>query len=286
MMIDSTTKLYGLLGYPVAGSRSPWIHNHVFKTCGIPAVYLAFPVEPEVLESAVTGLKALGIRGVNVTIPYKSSIIPMLEKVDPMAKALGAVNTLLWEEGSWVGYNTDGTGLLSVLKSHIPTLEHQRVLILGAGGAARGICGALIQGGIRSLGVWNRTPDKAELLVQDIRPLTAENQGITPVIGEGDFKDFDLVINTTSVGMEPETDAVPARVSSFKAGAVVCDIVYKPHQTRFLQEVAAEGHPVIHGIEMLIEQALLAQKLWNNLDDEILASIRSALVAEFEALNK
>ncbi len=285
-MIDSGTRLYGLLGNPVSGSRSPWIHNHVFESEGIPGAYLAFTVGPEALQNAVTGLKALGARGINVTIPYKTAIIPLLDSIDPMAAFLGAVNTVVCEEGHWRGYNTDGAGLLAVLKRHIPDLETLRVLVLGAGGAARGICGALVHGGIQRLGIWNRSSEKAKQLVHELQASTRDGQAIQTVASEDSFSLFDLVINTTSVGMAPEIDAIPTRISSLKAGAAVCDIVYKPHRTRFLQEAEAAGHPVIFGIEMLIEQALLAQQLWNHLSDAALAQNRARLIEEFEALHK
>lgn len=285
-MIDSTTKLYGLLGNPVAGSRSPWIHNQVFESHGIPGVYLTFAVAPEKLDSAVAGLKALGIGGLNVTIPYKTAVMPLLDSLDPMAEFLGAVNTIVCESGHWRGYNTDGPGLLAVLKRHIPALEQCRILVLGAGGAARGICGALVFGGVMQLGIWNRSPDKAVQLVSELQQIVRAGQTVCSVESEALFAEYDLVINTTSVGMAPEVDGVPAPVAALRAGAAVCDIVYKPHRTRFLQEAEAAGHPVIFGIEMLIEQALLAEQLWNALGEAELAPIRARLIEEFETLHK
>lgn len=285
-MIDSTTRLYGLLGNPVSGSRSPWIHNTVFEAYSIPGVYLAFAVPPEALEDALTGLKALQVRGINVTIPYKTAVMPFLDSVDPMAEALGAVNTVVCDAGGWRGYNTDGSGLLAVLKRRLPVLKELRILVLGAGGAARGICGALLHEGTGALGIWNRSPEKAELLVSELGSLAGKGQSFFHVESEAAFQEFDLVINTTSLGMEPDTDASPASVASLKPGAVVCDIVYKPHRTRFLRKAAAAGHPVIYGIEMLIEQALLAQQLWNHLTDLELDRIRNSLIEEFEGFYK
>lgn len=285
-MTDSSTRLYGLLGNPVSGSKSPWIHNHVFESCDINGVYLAFTIAPEDLGSAVIGLKALKAKGLSVTIPYKTDIIPFMDSIDPMAEALGAVNTVVSSEGHWRGYNTDGTGLLAVIKRHVPDIAKLRVLVLGAGGASRGICGALVLGGVRQLAIWNRSSEKAQKLAAELKSLALEDQDIVHLESEDGFSDFDLVINTTSVGMEPEIHASPAHVSSFRSGATICDIVYKPHRTRFIQEAEAAGHPIIYGIEMLIEQALLAQQLWNPLSDEQLAKNRIELMEEFDGFNK
>ncbi len=285
-MIDSTTRLYGLLGNPVSGSRSPWIHNHVFRECGIPGAYLAFEVAPENLSDAISGFRALGAKGINVTIPYKTAVIPFLDSVDPFAHALGAVNTIVCEKGSMRGYNTDGPGLLAVLKRRVDNLQACRILVLGAGGAAKGICGALLHEGIRSLGIWNRTPEKARELVDALKLMAEEDQEVMGVDSENLFCTFDLVINATNLGMEPNSDGRPVSVDLLKPGAVVCDIVYKPHRTRFLKEAEMAGHPVVYGIEMLIEQALLAQKLWNPIMDEKLGELRQCLIEEFEAMHK
>lgn len=285
-MIDSTTRLYGLIGNPVAGSRSPWIHNTLFDACGLPGAYLAFHVAPDALKDAVAGLRALNPGGLNVTIPYKTEIMAYLDSIDPMAEALGAVNTIVNQDGHWRGYNTDGPGLLAVLKRKLPDLENRQVLILGAGGAARGICGALLLGGVQRLGIWNRTESRIAPLLCDLEALAHTGKSLEAVTSPEAFKGYDLVINTTSVGMEPDTDETPLDVSMLRAGAVVCDIVYKPHWTRLLQEAASAGHPVVHGIEMLIEQALLAEKHWNLVSEEALDAVRSRLVEEFESDHK
>lgn len=285
-MIDSTTQLYGLIGNPIMGSRSPWIHNHVFNTCDIPGVYLAFNVESKQLGEAVSGLKALGVKGFNVTIPYKSDIIPFLDSVDPVAKQMGAVNTVVCKDGHWNGYNTDGPGLIAVLRRHVPDLEAKKILVLGAGGASRGICGTLVSTGVLNLGIWNRSSDKAIQLATELQIIVREGCTVTSVSTENGFSDYDVIINTTSVGMAPETECTPVSISFLKPGAVVCDIVYKPHRTLLLREAIKAGHPVIFGIEMLIEQALLAQQLWNGLTEDDLVENRKALMAEFEAFHE
>lgn len=285
-MIDSTTQLYGLLGNPIFGSRSPWIHNHVFNTCGIPGVYLAFNVESKRFGEAVSGLKALGIKGFNVTMPYKSDIIPFLDGIDPIAKQMGAVNTVVCKDGQFYGHNTDGPGLIAVLKRHVPELEQKKILVLGAGGASRGICGTLVSIKGVTLGIWNRSLDKAVQLAAELNHGKSEGRTVSAVNSENCFSEYDVVINTTSVGMAPETECTPIAISFLKPGAVVCDIVYKPHLTLLLREAIHAGHPVIYGIEMLIEQALLAQKHWNDLKDDQLFEIREALMKEFEGFHR
>jgi len=285
-MIDSRTQLYGLIGNPVSGSKSPWIHNHVFNTCSIPGVYLTFNLEAEQLSEAVSGLKALGVKGFNVTIPYKADIIPLLDDIDPVAKQMGAVNTVVCKEGQWNGYNTDGPGLIAVLRRHVPEIQKQKILVLGAGGASRGICGTLVSTGVIKLGIWNRSSDKAHQLAIELQHEAFEGCSVTAVSSEKNFSEYDIVINTTSVGMEPNTECTPVSISLLKPDAIVCDIVYKPHRTLLIREAIQNGHPVIFGIEMLIEQALLAQQLWNGLSDDTLEENRKALMAEFEAFHK
>lgn len=285
-MIDSTTQLYGLIGNPVLGSRSPWIHNHVFNTCGIPGVYLTFNVESKALAEAVLGLKALGVKGFNVTMPYKSDIIPLLDGIDPFAKQMGAVNTVVCKGGQFYGHNTDGPGLIAVLWRQVPELEQKKILVLGAGGASRGICGALASIKGIMLGIWNRSSDKAVQLAAELDHGKSEGCTVASVCSENAFADYDVVINTTSVGMAPETEHTPININLLKQGAVVCDIVYKPHRTLLLREAIHAGYPVIYGIEMLIEQALLAQKLWNDLKDDQLFEIREALMKDFEGFHK
>ena len=287
-MIDSSTRLYALIGNPVSGSKSPWIHNHIFKTCDLPGAYLAFDVAKEQLNHAVEGMKALNVKGINVTIPYKTEIMSFLDEVDPLADQLGAVNTIVCEDGKWKGYNTDGLGLIAVLKRHIPDFEDKKVLVLGAGGAARGICGILAQSSLTEMGIWNRTPERAVQLSDAINFNKRENNkmNIIPVASVEMFSNYDVVINTTSVGMAPDINQTPVDITSLNQKAIICDIVYKPHKTKLIREALAYGHKVIYGIEMLLEQALLAEQLWNGLSDEIIAKNRNELMTEFEALNK
>lgn len=273
--------LYGLIGYPISGTKSPWIHNTVFEALDVPAMYMGFELDESQFKKGVEGLRALGAKGFSVTIPYKTEIIHYLDAVDPLAEQLGAVNVVHCDNGKWVGYNTDGTGLIAVLNRHIAKgVEKEKILILGAGGAARGIAGALIKNGAEEVGIWNRTTQKAVQLVNELNQFTAESQKCVCVESNKKFSEYSLVINTTSVGMMPHVDDTPIDIHSISPKAIVCDIVYKPHCTQLLRLAMENGHQVIYGIEMLIEQALQAQKIWLGVTEEALEPLRAQLLAE------
>lgn len=275
MNLTEEVRLYGLIGDPVAGSRSPWIHNTVFNELGLKAAYLAFHVEPTRLGASIAGFRAIGMGGFNVTIPHKQTVIGHLDGLDPFAEKLGAVNTVAVTPEGLIGYNTDGPGLVSVLRRQIGPIEDKKVLILGAGGAARGIAGSLMYNGVKEVGICNRTWTKADALIRDL-----EIFGKAHFVDREDFKNYDLVINTTSVGMYPFEDATPVDVKYLKPGAEVCDIVYKPRRTRLIREAEAAGHKVVFGIDMLIEQAVLAEQIWFNLTDEQVDRARTLLQTE------
>lgn len=275
MNLTEEIRLYGLIGAPVAGSRSPWIHNTVFNALDLKAAYLAFHVEPTRLGASIAGFRAIGMGGFNVTIPHKQTVIGHLDGLDPFAEKLGAVNTVAVTPEGLMGYNTDGPGLISVLRRKLGALEEKKVLILGAGGAARGIAGSLLFNGVKSVGICNRTWTKADALVRDLAVF-----GEAHIVDRENFKDYDLVINTTSVGMYPFEDATPVDVKYLKPGAEVCDIVYKPRRTRLIREAEAAGHKVVFGIDMLIEQAVLAEQIWFGLTDAQVDQARELLHTE------
>ncbi len=280
--MKSKPSLYGVIGNPISGSKSPWIHKYVFDNCGIEGAYLAIDVPSEQLDKTISDLKALDIKGLSVTIPHKSEIMRFLDSVDSSAAVIGAVNTVVCKSGQWKGYNTDGPGLISVLRRHIPDLREKKVLILGAGGAARGISGSLINLGVKKLGIWNRTLEKGIELVEELKSKMTQATMITVLHSKSGFSEYDVVINATSVGMEPEVEHSPVDMIDLSPKAIICDIVYKPHQTKLIQEAIQEGHSVIFGIEMLIEQALLAQQLWHGLSEMDLSQSREALIKAFE----
>ncbi len=278
---------YALIGAPVTGSKSPLIHRTSFAYNDIEATYEAFEVSPEELGEALEAFILKGYNGFNITIPHKESVMAFLDEVDPLAEKMGAVNTVVVKNGIKKGYNTDGLGFLTSLKYHEVEPKGLKVLILGAGGAAKGIVHALSMAEVARLDVFNRTKARASELSAAVRelyniesqgygtednpwvrqreddltegmmadPLSADN--LTPACS-----DYNLVINTTSVGMLPDTEHTPINPELFNKNTIFCDIVYKPHETLFLRRARGMGAKCIYGVEMLIFQALLSEQLW------------------------
>ncbi|HJR75881.1 MAG TPA: shikimate dehydrogenase [Nitrospiraceae bacterium] len=264
---DTRTKLCGVIGNPVDHSLSPAIHNAAFRKAGLNFVYLAFPVEA--IGDALKGIRSLGnTRGFSVTIPHKVAAMPFLDEVDHTARQIGAINTIVVENGKLKGYNTDASGALRALRENGAALLGQRVLLLGSGGAARAIAFALAAdaqiAGLTILGV-----DEAERmrLVQDLRSRT------TLAVEDGPIQDDALrrwiphcrtVIHCTPVGMFPHNDETCVPAAMWRSDLTVMDIVYNPRETRLLKEAKAAGCRTIQGIEMFLNQAVLQFELWTN----------------------
>lgn len=262
MRIDGTTGVVALLGHPVAHSKSPEMMNRAFQEAGLPYIYAAFDVAPEKLGDAVRGLRALGVRGWNVTIPHKVAIMEWLDEVEETARAIGAVNTVVNDNGRLVGYNTDGAGYLHSLRDETGLdITAQRVLLLGAGGAARAVGHALATAGVRHITVANRTKEKAEELAAHLRQWTA-----TDTVGLADLnrvmEETTLLVQTTSVGMHPHVDEIPIDPSCLHDRLIVSDLIYRPKWTRLLQEAKERGARIHFGLGMLLYQAVLAFEHW------------------------
>lgn len=256
--------LYGLIGCPVDHSMSPDIHNDAFKEQKIDGYYHAFHVEPDQLSESVQALKVLGVKGFNVTIPHKISIIPYLDELDETAKIVGTVNTVVNVNGHLIGYNTDGNGYVRSL-THIlikPIQEH-KILIIGAGGAARGIYYTLAHLGCQVIDICNRTVSKAEELIIEC-PFENTSKAMTLEDAELHLKSYDIIIQTTSVGLHPNIDCKPLSLKNAKKSAVVSDIVYNPIKTALLEEAEELGLTIHNGVGMLVHQAVLAFELWTN----------------------
>jgi len=251
MRIDQCTSLYGVIGYPVRHSLSPTIHNAAFTAKGINAVYLAF--ETVDIKDAMQAVRSLGIRGVSVTIPHKSAVIPFLDRLDPLAEKIGAVNTVVNQDGCLVGYNTDATGALRALERRVE-LKGKDCLILGAGGAARAIGYILKERGVR-LTITNRTSFKGESL--------AERLGCSFIPWEkrGECK-LDIVVQTTPIGMTPNIDDCPLPENAIKRSMTVMDIVYNPAHTKLIKIARAKGCLIVDGISMFIYQGAEQFRLW------------------------
>lgn len=257
-------KLYAVIGDPIAHSMSPAMHNDLFAFYGIDASYLPFRVSPSDLETAVKGLKAIGASGFNVTIPHKTEIIKHLDKIDPLAEAIGAVNTVKNENGLFVGYNTDGPGFVSGLKDKLADLEYRSALIIGAGGAARAIYFSMARAGIARIDLVNRTMQKAKELV-DACPYKVESDVLDLAEAARNLGSYRLIVQTTSIGMLPETDRTPMDTGQMSPAAFVSDIIYNPLQTKFLKEASSRGASVQNGIDMFVYQGALAFEKWTGI---------------------
>jgi shikimate dehydrogenase len=250
-MITPKTSLYCVIGNPVSQSLSPIMHNRAFSLAGYDGVYVAFCVSD--IQSAIAGIKALGIKGASVTIPHKTAVIPLLDEIDPLALKIGAVNTLVNRDGRLWGGNTDCAGAVSALseKTEIPG---KRVCVLGAGGAARAVGFGIISKGGR-VRIANRTTVAGEALATE---LNAEFCPLSDIRSHP----YDILINTTAVGMTPQTDISPVSADVFSPEMVVMDIVYNPLRTQFLAMAEALGCTTIDGAAMFIHQGAAQFELW------------------------
>ncbi|MFC7060705.1 shikimate dehydrogenase [Halobacillus seohaensis] len=255
----------GLIGYPIAHSLSPWIHNRLLEEQGLKGDYQLFEIEPDQFDIRIKKLKEYDLDGFNVTVPYKERILNYLDEIDEAAEFLGAVNTVKVENGKWVGYNTDGIGYLTSLINRYPNVLKNagKVLILGSGGAARGIYYTLLQKGVNQVDISNRTVQKAEQIIKELdggsfsTPLTIEE-------AEQNIGQYDVVVQTSSVGMSPEKDQSIIDFKHIKAGALFSDIVYRPMYTAFLEKADSLGANLHFGHEMLLHQAIYAFEIWTN----------------------
>jgi shikimate dehydrogenase len=256
--VDQHTVLYGVIGNPVRHSLSPTLHNAAFSATGLNAVYLAF--EPADIEACVRGIKTLGIKGTSVTIPFKTSVIPYLSDMDPLAKRIGAVNTIVNTNGGLRGYNTDALGALRALEEEI-NLVGKSCILVGAGGAARAIGFILKEKGVM-LSVANRSRNTGEGLARSLGCNFIPLEDIEAARG-------DILIQTTPVGMWPHVDQclVPERI--LKHGMVVMDIVYRPSETRLLRMAKKRGCTTINGLRMLIHQGAEQFRLWTGMNPPV-----------------
>ncbi|MFH0731090.1 MAG: shikimate dehydrogenase [Pseudomonadota bacterium] len=250
-MITPTTSVYCVIGNPVSQSLSPILHNRAFSHTGYDGVYVAFPVSD--IQSAIAGVKAMGIKGASVTIPHKTALIPLLDEIDPLALKIGAVNTLVNRNGRLWGGNTDCIGAVRAL-SEKTDIAGKTVCILGAGGAARAVGFGVISKGGRVM-VANRTPVTGEALA---KALDSEFCPLSDIRRHP----FDILINTTSVGMTPRIDVSPVSADVLRPELVVMDIVYNPLRTKFLEMARNLGCITVDGAAMFIYQGAAQFELW------------------------
>lgn len=269
-MTTARTRLLALLGHPVAHSRSPAIHTAALEAMGVDARYLAFAVAPDALGHAVDGLRAMGALGANVTVPHKRTVMAHLDAIEPAARAIGAVNTLVREGERWVGANTDAPGLVRSLEEAGVTLDGARVWVVGAGGAARAAVAGLAEAGAGSIRVQARRAAQAAELVEDLAPLAGERLSHGPLTGA---PPADLLVQATSATLEsaadPEGFAAALPLQALAPGATVVDLVYAPLETAALRRARQLGLRTVDGLGMLVWQAALALARWTGAEPPI-----------------
>ncbi|MBW2607690.1 MAG: shikimate dehydrogenase [Deltaproteobacteria bacterium] len=250
-MINSNTEIYAVLGDPISHSLSPVMHNGAFSHVNYNGVYLAFRAKE--IGKAISAIKALGIKGAGITIPHKVTVMEFLDEIDDTAGKIGAVNTIINRRGIITGYNYDSIGAVKAIKEKTG-INNKAVAILGAGGAARSVGYGIISEGGR-LTILNRTKDKGEKLAADL------GSEFCPL---EDFKrvKYDILINTTPVGMEPNVDGMPIEKKHLNKGMIVMDIVYNPLKTRLLRVAEDMGCKTIDGVSMFVFQGAGQFELW------------------------
>jgi len=264
MTISGKAKIAGIMGYPVSHSRSPRLHNHWLNQYGIDGAYIPLAVTPDNLEHAIRALPALGLRGVNLTIPHKENVLAFLDEIDPVAKRLGAVNTIVVQsDGRLWGTSTDGQGFIDSLLAQYPEFNFAdaAVLVLGAGGAARAIIGALLDCGVPEIRLSNRTEIRIAQVMRDLGQGTFAGRILPANDPAAAMDQVHLVINTTALGMigQPPLDI---DLGALPTSAIVADIVYAPLETQLLKSAKARGNPVLGGIGMLLYQARAGFHHW------------------------
>ena len=276
-MITGSTKLAGVLGWPVAHSRSPLLHNHWLQQHGIDGAYVPLPARAEDFAAAVAGLRAAGFRGANVTIPHKEAALAACTKVDALARRAGAVNTLVFDGAAVIGSNTDGSGFVENLRAHGVDPKAGPALVLGAGGAARAIAAALMDLGVR-VSFANRSHDRAAALARSLPGLTE----LYWLQRHAALADHALVVNTTAAGLKNEAP-LDLDFSRAAKGLVVADIVYVPLTTALLKQASARGLKTVGGLGMLLHQAVPGFAAWFGVTPEVDQAVHDLMAADIPA---
>ena len=265
-LISGQTVICGIIGDPIEHTMSPAMHNSAFKALGLDYIYIPFKVKSVELRKAVEGIRGLNLRGVNVTIPHKVAVIPLLDRIDPLAEKIGAVNTIVNDGGILTGYNTDAAGFLQTLHDRNVATEGKKVVLLGAGGAARAL-GHVLTMAKAKLTILNRKQELSwaeDLAARLFRNYKTEVKALelTPENLKKAMTAADLLVNATSLGMSPEIEATPVPAELLSANLTVFDIVYNPLPTRLLREAKTAGAETIDGLEMLVRQGAASFEIW------------------------
>lgn len=281
MLLSGKARIAGVMGWPVGHSRSPRLHGHWFQRYGIDGTYIPLPVRPEDVEPAFRALPRVGFRGWNVTVPHKEAAARLVDELDPAAKRIGAVNTVLvLEDGRTRGLNTDGAGFLANLRQQAPQwrAEGGPVVVLGAGGSARAVATALLDAGVPALRLVNRTVARAA-------QLAAALTGLGPIASAGwddlehALTDAALLVNCTSLGMTGQPP-LEIELAPLSPGAVVADLVYAPLETQLLSAARRRGNPAVEGLGMLLHQAVPGFAHWGGVVAEVDEALRAVVLAD------
>jgi len=281
--INGKTKIIGVIGKNIENSLSPLIHNQIILKHSLNFCYLPFQVAEIDLGKAIQGIRALNIRGVNITFPYKEKVIEFLDEVEESARRIGAVNTIVNNKGILTGYNTDVIGFKKSLQNNGKfVIKEKRAVVLGAGGAARAVTCSLLEEGIEKISIFNRTLEKAEKIKQDFSPFFPWSSINIFSFEQNDLKDkikeANLLVNATSIGMESQLDNTPLPDKKlFHPNLLVYDLIYHPAKTLFLKQAERAGAKIINGLPMLVYQGIESFYLWSGLKvegKEVLEMIR------------
>ncbi len=272
-MLDSQTKLFGILGNPLSHSLSPALHKYLLNEISQEGRYHSFEIKKNQLADTINGIKADGFLGFNVTIPYKQTIIPHLSKMDEEAHFIGAVNTVHIQGNKLFGFNTDGQGFISAVKKRSVQPENFSAIVLGAGGAARAVIFNLIRCGVKKLFIFNRTLQRAESLAMEVCKKfpsvgvdsgDSESKTISSAVGS-----HHLIINATSLGMWPDIRKAPYLFEEDASGWVAIDLIYNPLQTKFLKSAQEAGAKTLDGLDMFIFQGAASLRIWLGFENDI-----------------
>jgi shikimate dehydrogenase len=268
------------MGWPVAHTRSPAIHNHWIAKHGLKGAYVQLPVQPEKLEAAIRGLPALGFAGCNITLPHKVNAMKLMDELTPAARHMAAINTIVVRpDGSLLGANNDGSGYIQSLRDANPAWRGDAgsALILGAGGAARAIVVGLLEEGAPEVRIANRTPERAQALANAFGPRV---KVISWSERNDAMADVKLLVNTTTQGMHGQAD-LDVHLDALPASAMVSDAIYIPLETPLLEQARKRGHLTVNGLGMLLNQAVPAFEAWFGVRPEVTAELRAVVQATF-----
>ncbi|SNZ03131.1 shikimate dehydrogenase [Persephonella hydrogeniphila] len=261
--VNGNTEVYGIIGYPVKHSKSPQFQTAAFFSLGLNCIYLPFEVKPENLQAAIEGVKALSIKGINVTVPHKEEVIKYIDELSEEVRYIGASNTVKNLDGYLIGYNTDSYGFIEGLKEILPVIHDKRFLVIGAGGASRAVLYGLIKEGVQHITVANRTLERVNRIIEDFKTLNRFIKDILKPVSlekiEENLENVDVIVNTTSVGLKDE-DPPLFDYSKIKKEHIVVDIIYK--KTKLLEAAEKKGCKYQDGLPMLLYQGVKAFEIW------------------------